>query len=349
MGPMAREKQGDSKSDALAVATPSPLALRASEEHNARLQVAERAPNTLKAYASDWRAFSQWCRGRAFDPAAAPGDRVAVYLSDMQLAGKKLASIERALSAISQAQAAYGGAPREDPNVRRTMKGLRRALKGRQTQKSPVVVDVLKRMVEGLPADDGASRRDRALLTLGFAGAFRRSELVALDRSDIVFVPDGALVRIRSSKTDQEGKGRTVAIPYFSESSVCPVRALQQHLERLQETFAGYVIGDTAYGRVEVSEGAIFRSMTRNSSHRGARLTGKAVALLVKAYAHRAGLDAKLFAGHSLRAGFATSAALAGKDQRDIMRQTGHKSAAMLERYVREIGLFERNAATGLA
>jgi site-specific recombinase XerD len=324
--------------------TPSPLALRASEEHNARLQVEQSAPNTLKAYASDWKAFTAWCRARVMDPANAPGDRVAVYLSDMHLAGRKLASIERALSSIAHGQKPL--APREDPAVRATMKGLRQAFKGAPvTRKSPAVIDVLKRMVEGL-GDDDAGRRDRALLTLGFAGAFRRSELVALDRADLVFQPEGLIVRVRQSKTG----ARVVAIPYFSDPSICPIRSLQRYLDRLQETFAEVLFYSVRIrAAVDVSEGPIFRSLTRNSAHWGARITPQVVARLVKTRAKAAGLDAKLYSGHSLRAGFATSAALAGKEQRDIMRQTGHKSAAMLERYVREIGLFERNAAAGLA
>jgi site-specific recombinase XerD len=331
------------------------LALHESEEHNARVQTAVRSANTQKGYASDWRAFEAWCRARGIAPLAAPGNRVAVYLSDMQRAGSKLASIERALSSIASRLLETGApSPREDGAVRATMKGLRRTMKSAQTRKAPAVSDVLKRMVT-FCSDDGAGRRDRALLCLGFAGAFRRSELVALDRSDVVFTEDGLIVRIRSGKTDQEGRGRALGIPYFSDPAVCPVRALQKHLDRLQETFAAVVIGGSKYregievrAAIDVSTGAVFRSMSRNSNDWGARLSDRSVAELVKTYASRAGLDPKLYAGHSLRAGFATSAALAGKTDRAIMRQTGHKSAAMLERYVREVGLFDDNAAVGL-
>jgi site-specific recombinase XerD len=313
---------------ALALLGPAtPLALLESEAHNAKRQEGVRATNTLRAYAADWRAFEAWCEPRGVVALDAAPARVARYLSDMERAGRKLASIERALSAVAQRLEGV----RLDSEVRATMKGIRRAMKHAPvTRKAPVLADILPRLVEGLGENPGGLR-DRALLTLGFAGAFRRSELVALDVADVAFVEDGLIVQIRSSKTDQEGKGRSVGIPYASTLAVCPVRSLRKWL-----------------GAAGFTEGAIFRSQSHDPRHAGARLSGAAVATLVKAYARAAGLDPAKYSGHSLRAGFATSAAMAGKSDRAIMAQTGHKSAAMLARYVRDVGLFDDNAATGL-
>jgi integrase len=172
--------------------------------------------------------------------------------------------------------------------------------------------------------------RDRALLTLGFAGAFRRSELVALDVTDISFTADGLEVALRRSKTDQEAAGRKVGIPYGSLRITCPVRALRAWLDA-----------------AVITEGAVFRSVNRWSAL-GDRLSDKAVALVVKRHAATIGLDATKFAGHSQRAGLATSAAKAGKSERAIMNQTGHRSAAMVRRYIRDASLFSDNAAAGI-
>jgi integrase len=165
---------------------------------------------------------------------------------------------------------------------------------------------------------------------VGFAGAFRRSELVALDVSDCAFSTEGLTITLRRSKTDQEGLGRKVGLPYGSKASVCPVRALQAWLDA-----AG------------VTEGALFRSVDRHGNV-GGELGGRDVARIVKRAAAASGLDAKVFAGHSLRAGLATSAAKAGKGAHAIMKTTGHRSVAMVQRYIRDAELFNDNAAAGL-
>lgn len=170
--------------------------------------------------------------------------------------------------------------------------------------------------------------RDRALLLLGFAGAFRRSELVALDLADVHAGHDGLTVVIRKSKTDQEGQGRKVGIPYGSHPHTCPVRAMATWREK-----SG------------LSEGALFRAINRHGQLQAGRLSDRAVALIVKRAALAAGLDATKYAGHSLRAGLATSAAQAGVSERSIMAQTGHKSVMVARRYIRDGSLFRDNAA----
>jgi integrase len=170
--------------------------------------------------------------------------------------------------------------------------------------------------------------RDRALILLGFAGAFRRSELVGLDVEDCAFGKDGLTVTLRRSKTDQEGAGRRIGIPFGSNPETCPVRTMQTWIER-----AG------------IGAGPLFRSINRHGQVQPGRLSGIDVARVVKKLAQRAGLDAAKYAGHSLRAGHATSAAIAGASERSIMNQTGHRSVQMVRRYIRDGSLFRENSA----
>ncbi len=181
-------------------------------------------------------------------------------------------------------------------------------------------------MVSALP-DSLLGTRDRALLLVGFAGAFRRSELCALRMSDLSFTQDGLTVTIRRSKTDQEGQGRKVGIPFGSNARTCPVVALQVWIE--------------ASG---IERGRVFRSVTRHGKVNG-KLGSQSVALVVKRSAEAVGLDPANLAGHSLRSGFATSAAAAGATERSIMKQTGHRSLPALRGYIRDGSLFRENAA----
>ena len=315
------------------------LALAESQARNERHQASAVAPNTRKAYASDWKAFEAWCRARGAPALPADPKHVALYLSDMQGAGSKLSSIERALSTISvRHRDALVFFSRTDDAIARTIRGIRRDLgQAAINAKAPLETKILQKLCAGLP-ETPLGARDRALLTLGFAGAFRRSELVALNVDDLKFTEEGLTVTIRSSKTDQQGVGRAVGIPYASALPVCAVRAVRKWLD-VAATVEG--LSWALDGRLPV-----FRALDRTG--RGNRLSGHAVAETVKRHVKRAGLDADAYSGHSLRAGFATSAAKAGKTDRAIMRQTGHKSAAMLARYIREVGLFDDNAAAGL-
>jgi integrase len=170
--------------------------------------------------------------------------------------------------------------------------------------------------------------RDRALILLGFAGAFRRSELVGLDIEDCAFGKDGLTVMLRRSKTDQDGAGRKIGIPYGSNPETCPVRVLQSWLEQ-----------------AALTTGPVFRSINRDGRVQVGRLSPADVARIVKKLADRAGLDAANYAGHSLRAGHATSAAIAGASERSIMNQTGHRSVQMVRRYIRDGSLFRENSA----
>jgi integrase len=206
--------------------------------------------------------------------------------------------------------------------VSRTHAGIRRTLGKAQNAKPPTLVDDLKRMLEKLPATR-LGLRDRALLLLGFAGAFRRSELVSLDVADLEFTRAGLVVTRRKSKTDQEGRSRRLGVPYGSSEQTYPVRSLQAWLESAR-----------------ITDGPVFRALDRFQRVQPGRLSDKAVALVVKRRAKAVRLDPARYAGHSLRAGLATSAAAAGASRRVIMSQTGHRSADMVRRYIREGSLF---------
>lgn len=290
-----------------------------------------KASNTLRAYRSDWKDFKGWCAAQGVCAMPAEPQTVAYYLTALIKKGLKVSTLQRRISAISQAhQAADHETPTKHAAVKSVWAGIRRAEGTAQEGKAPVLTADIRAMVDTLP--DGLSGvRDRALLLLGFAGAFRRSELVGLNVEDVTPGHEGLVVTLKRSKTDQEGQGRKVGIPYGSHPETCPVRALQAWLE---------VTG--------IKFGSLFRAVNRHSQLKPGRLSDKAVALVVKRAAEAAGLDPDQYAGHSLRAGLATSAAMAGVSERAIMAQTGHRSVNMVRRYIRDGSLFRENAAAGV-
>jgi integrase len=252
---------------------------------------------------------------------------VASYIADCA-ARLKVGSIQRRLNAIAEAHKAVGAeSPTHSALVRNTMKGIRRTLGTAPAQKAPALTGDVRVMVEA--TDSGLiGTRDRALVLLGFAGAFRRSELIGLGVEDCVFGKDGLTVLLRRSKTDQECQGRKVGIPYGSNPATCPVRAMQEWIEQ-----------------TAISTGPLFRSINRHGRVQAAALSGADVARVVKKLAQRAGLNTADYAGHSLRAGHATSAAIAGASECSIMAQTGHRSVQMVRRYIRDGNLFRENSA----
>jgi integrase len=288
------------------------------------------APSTRRAYRTDWADFAAWCDLKRLPALPAAPETVALYLADGAQAGRKASTLRR-LAAIAAAHRLAGHeSPTRHAAVRTVWSGIRRAHGTAQAAKTPALTADLRAMVHALPATISGAR-DRALLLLGFAGAFRRSELVALDVADLRDVPEGLVVTIRTSKTDQEGQGRTIGIPYGRHAATCPVHAVQAWRE-----LAG------------IAEGAVFRAVDRHGNVGRGRLSDRAVALVVKRAAAAAGLDPVQYAGHSLRAGLATSAAQAGVSERAIQEQTGHKSLLILRRYIREGSLFRENAAAGV-
>lgn len=290
-----------------------------------------RARRTREEYAKQWRAFSEWCEANGLCELPAAPQAVSLYLAARADEGRKVATLAQALAAISQAHQVAGyKSPRTDRLVRETWKGVRRRLGVAPDQKQPVSARDIRNMIDGLPSGL-LGVRDRALITVGFAGGFRRSELVALDGADLAFVAEGLEVVVRRSKTDQEGEGLTKVIAYGSDPATCPVRSLQDWL-----ALAG------------IGEGPVFRNVDRHGRVSDRRLTDHSVALVVKRAAKTAGLSAELFSGHSLRAGFVTEAKKNGADDAAIMDQTGHKSLAMVQRYHRRTKKWEKPASARL-
>lgn len=290
-----------------------------------------KAERTIQEYRKDWSYFERWCKERGHHPCPARPETVAAYIAHLARSGYKPSTIRRRITSINQVHNLHGyEKPSGHALVRNVWAGIRREHGTAQKGKAPATVEVIRDMVAML-GDGLIGTRDRALLLIGFAGAFRRSELVALDVEDVEETADGLVIFLRRSKTDQEGKGRKIGIPYGSDPATCPVRALRAWLE---------VSG--------ITTGPIFRPINRHGHMANRRLSGHAVALIVKRCAAAAGYDPSKFAGHSLRAGLATSAAAAGKSERAIMAQTGHKSVMMVRRYIRDGNIFRDNAAAGI-
>lgn len=286
-----------------------------------------KAENTLRGYQSDWRDFCKWCEAHTLCPLPANPEAVAEYIAECAQR-LKVGSIQRRLNSIAEAHKAMGlESPTHTASVRNTLKGIRRVKGTAPAQKSAALTDDIRAMAEATAAGI-IGVRDRALILLGFAGAFRRSELVTLDAADCLFSRDGLTITLRRSKTDQDGQGRKLGIPYASNPETCPVRLVQAWLEQ-----------------AAINDGPLFRSINRHGKVQAKPLSGIDVARIVKKLATRAGLDAAKYAGHSLRAGHATSAAIAGASERSIMTQTGHRSVQIVRRYIREGNLFRENSA----
>jgi site-specific recombinase XerD len=337
-----RSDQRD-KLDTVHLTSPQEARLRleglrqATEDHVRR----SKAPATQRAYASGFGSFALWCEQHGLDALPAEPDTVALYLTALAEQDAAVATLRIRLVCIAQAHKAAGFPPPTQAEVvRRTMSGIARTKGTRQRQVAPLRLTGLRTMLEATPEDDLLAIRDRAILLLGFAGGMRRSELAALDVDDLAAVDEGLDVLIRWSKTDQEGAGRTIGIPYGRNAETCPVLAVQRWIR-----LAG------------LTTGALFRRIRPNGRPGTERrdplgqveteaLTPQGIARVIQRAAERAGLDAREYAGHSLRAGFATEAAAQGASERAIMQQTGHKSVAMLRRYIRDGDRYRDNAAS---
>jgi site-specific recombinase XerD len=307
----------------------SGLAIPAVDAERARNYAnAEKAAATRRAYGADFLIFRAWCEERQLDAIPASPVTVAAFLAHEASRNVKASTIGRRVAAIRYAHKLAGlDSPSDDERVKATVRGIRRSLGTAKSKKAPATAERLLAMA----ASTGAGlkgHRDRALLLLGFAGAFRRSELVALDISDIEETPDGMKVTIRRSKTDQEGAGQVIAITFGKIA--CPIAALKDWI--------------AAAG---IQSGAIFRSVNRHGRV-GGRLTDQTVSDIVKEHAARLRLDPSQFAGHSLRAGFLTSAASRGASIFKMMDVSRHRSVDTLRGYVRHAELFKDHAGEGL-
>ena len=286
-----------------------------------------KAANTVRGYRADWADFAGWCEAYRRPALPASPDTLAYYLADRSR-DLKTSTLQRRLAAIAEANRVAGHEPpTRAAAVRFVWAGVRREKGVAQSHMKPALTRHIRDMVGHLP-DTLLGARDRALLLLGFAGAMRRGELVGLDVADIALADEGLVVVVRKTKTDQFGVGRKVGIPFGAHPETCPVKGVQRWLD-----LSG------------VDEGPLFRSVSKHGRVSEHRLSDRAVAEVVKRSLVRAGRTARRYAGHSLRAGLSTQAAMAGVSERAIQDQSGHRSLAVLRRYVRDGSLFRENAA----
>jgi len=216
------------------------------------------------------------------------------------------------------------------PSIIENIMGIKRRKGSSQKGKKPILISTLKRIINVIDEqnkEEIKKFRDRSIILIGFSGGFRRNEIVTLDHDDLDFVPEGVRINLRRSKTDQFGEGFTKALPYFDNSKYCPVVSLKKWMEISK-----------------IGSGPVFRRFSKGSKLSENRLTDQTVALLIKQYLQLTGIDSKNYSGHSLRSGFATSAAESGAEERSIMAMTGHKSTEMVRRYIKEANLFKNNA-----
>ena len=273
-----------------------------------------KAINTLRAYQSDFKDFSAFCAKNGLSSIPTEPKIIALYITHLSKTSK-FSTLKRRIASISVIHKLKGHyLDTKHPIIMENLHGIKRTLGSRQKAKKPILINDLKLIIKVI---DEQKIRDKALILIGFAGGFRRSELVNIKYDDIEFVTEGVKILIKRSKTDQSGEGSIKAIPYFDNQEFCPVVALKNYINK---KFSN------------VSEGKIFD------------ISDKSVALIIKRYAEKAGLDSSKYAGHSLRSGFATTAAEFGAEERNIMAMTGHKTTQMVRRYIQEANLFKNNA-----
>jgi len=276
-----------------------------------------KADNTLRAYQSDFKDFSSFCERNNF--AAIPGHPkiIALYLTHLS-SFSKFSTLKRRLASIKVIHKLKGHyVDIKHPIIAENLMGIKRKLGVKQTSKKPLLINNLKLIINVINEEKNEYKKfkNRALLLIGFAGGFRRSELVSIEYEDIDFVNEGVKIFVKRSKTDQTGLGMTKAIPYFKNKIYCPVETLKAWIKH-----------------AKINKGKVFN------------ISDKTVALTIQKYALLAGLDKTKYAGHSLRSGFATSTAEIGADERSIMAMTGHKTTQMVRRYIQEANLFKNNA-----
>ena len=276
-----------------------------------------KASNTLRAYKADYKDFTSFCLRNGFKSMPSEPKIISLYLTYLSKSCK-FSTLKRRLASISVIHKLSGRyIDTKHPMITENLMGIKRIKGSYQKAKKPILINELKLIVNVIDKDKNEENRfkNKALILIGFAGGFRRSELVAIVYEDVEFVSEGVKIFVKRSKTDQSGEGMTKGIPYFSNPDYCPVISLKNWIEKS-----------------EIKSGKIFD------------MSDKSVALTVKKYTGIAGLDSNKYSGHSLRSGFATSTAELGAEERSIMAMTGHKTTQMVRRYIQEANLFKNNA-----
>ena len=274
--------------------------------------------NTTRAYQSDFKDFSLFCSKNGFQSMPTLPKILSLYLTELSKTCK-YSTLKRRLASIGMLHKIKGYyIDIKHPVIVENLMGIKRKNGSNQKGKKPLLISHLKlliNVIDKLSENDIRKIRDKAILLIGFAGGFRRSELVNIEKDDIEFVDKGVKIFVKRSKTDQSGEGMIKAIPYFNDTNFCPVIALKKWI-----------------------------NISRNIEDKIFNISDKSVALILKKYVNIAGLDSNKYSGHSLRSGFATSTAESGAEERNIMAMTGHKSSEMVRRYIKEANLFKNNA-----
>jgi len=277
-----------------------------------------KSKNTLRAYKADFRDFSAFCLKNGLNSMPTEPKILSIYLTHLA-ASSKFSTLKRRIASISVIHKLKGHyLDTKHPIIMENLHGIKRIRGTNQKAKKPILINNLKTIIEKIDETkqtEAKKFRDKAIILIGFAGGFRRSELVNIDYDDLDFVNEGVKIFIKRSKTDQSGEGMIKAIPYFENKSYCPVTKLKDWISSNN-----------------IKSGKIFQ------------LSDKSVSLIIKKYILLSGLDPNKYGGHSLRSGFATSAAEFGAEERNIMAMTGHKTTQMVRRYIQEANLFKNNA-----
>ena len=294
-----------------------------------------KAVNTVRAYKSDFNDFGLFCVQNGFKSLPSEPKIVSLYLTYLSTKDAKMSTLKRRLVSIGVIHRLKGHyLDTKHPSIIENIMGIKRRKGSIQKSKKPLLISHLKQLIEVIDEqknEDIKKLRDRSIILVGFSGGFRRNEIVSLDYDDLDFVEEGLKIQIRRSKTDQFGEGSVKALPYFDSSKYCPVISLKNWIEISK-----------------IESGPLFRRFVKGSKLSKNRLTDQTVALLIKECLLLAGIDSKNYSGHSLRSGFATSAAESGAEERSIMAMTGHKSSEMVRRYIKEANLFKNNALNNI-
>jgi len=305
--------------------------IKALQEETLLNLQSSKANNTVRAYKSDFKDFGLFCSQNGFKSLPSEPKIVSLYLTYLSTKDAKMSTLKRRLVSIGVIHRLKGHyLDTKHPSIIENIMGIKRRKGSIQKGKKPILISHLKQLINVIDeqkSEDIKKLRDRSIILIGFSGGFRRNEIVSLDYDDLDFVEEGLKIQIRKSKTDQFGEGSVKALPYFDNQKYCPVISLKNWINISK-----------------INAGSLFRRFSKGSRLSGNRLTDQTVALLIKEYLKIAGIDSKNYSGHSLRSGFATSAAEAGVEERNIMAMTGHKSPEMVRRYIKEANLFKNNA-----
>ena len=305
--------------------------IKALQEETLLNLQSSKANNTVRAYKSDFNDFGLFCAQNGFKSLPTEPKIVSLYLTHLSTRDIKMSTLKRRLVSIGVIHKLKGHyLDTKHPIIIENMMGIKRRKGSAQKGKKPLLINNLKLIINVIDEynnEDIKKFRDRSIILIGFSGGFRRNEIVSLDYDDLDFVTEGLKINLKRSKTDQFGEGSVKGLPYFDNSVYCPVLSLKNWIEISN-----------------IDSGPLFRRFSKGSKLSNNRLTDQTVALLIKKYLQVAGIDNRNYSGHSLRSGFATTAAESGAEERSIMAMTGHKSTEMVRRYIKEANLFKNNA-----